>query len=65
VSQKKVITRETAHTQFTDDVIMNANLRKNGWSRGNPLVEKKRGKAYRGLALSMQKQLEEDNKEEE
>jgi tRNA U38,U39,U40 pseudouridine synthase TruA len=33
VSKKKVITKETPHTQFTDDVIMNADLRQNGWRR--------------------------------
>ena len=33
VSKKKVITKETTHTRFTDDVIMNADLRQNGWRR--------------------------------
>jgi uncharacterized protein (DUF2267 family) len=33
VSKKKVITRETTHTRFTDDVVLNADLRNNGWRR--------------------------------
>jgi hypothetical protein len=33
MEKKKLITKETTHTRFTDDVIMNADLRKNGWRR--------------------------------